>query len=263
MGKIMVLHTMIEEGEFFKELFARDEDVDIIPLTAGPMVSHTRVDYALAGADMVIKSREAERAGYKAIVMTCNGDPNLFPLRESVRIPVLGVTQVAMHFGSMLAHRFSILVPDRPGGGGGVRASGSKSDCAALYALAHKVASVRAVPFRVFLEEVGELSRQKPVPAEIIEPMVSESIKAITEDGATAITFGCGFFAMLENELRQRLKEAGFDTLIINPLPLAVEVARLMIKMKLSHSALAFPLATENLMRYDFNGLKKARTISR
>ena len=251
----MLLHTMVEEGEFFEELFADAKDVDVIPLTAGPIVSHHRVDYALAGPDMIMKAKEGEKAGYKAIVLTCNGDPNLYPLRESVRIPVLGVTQVSMHFCSMLAHRYSLLVPNRPGGGGGVRASGSKADCAALYSLEHKVASVRAIPFKILLEEVGELSRRKPIPEEVIGPTANEAIKAITEDNATAITFGCAFFAMMEDELRKRLKAEGFDVLLINPLPLAVEVARLLVKMNLSHSAQAFPLATENLMHYDFKAL--------
>ena len=140
-----------------------------------------------------------------------------------------------------------------------MRASGSKADCAALYSLEHKVASVRAIPFKMPLEEVGELCRHTPIPKEVIGPTVNETIKAITEDGATAITFGCAFFAMMEDELRKRLKEAGFDVLLINPLPLAIEVAKLLIKMNLSHSAQSFPLATENLMHYDFKAIGSLR----
>jgi allantoin racemase len=244
---------MIEEGDFFQELFAGQEDVDVVSLTEGPVVSHTRVDYALGGPDSIIKAKEGEKAGYKAIVLTCNGDPNLYPIREAVRIPVLGPSSVSFHFCSMLAHRFSVLVPNRPGGGGGVRSSGSKADCAALYGLTHKIASVRAVPFTVLLEEVGRLSRQKPIPDIIMEPMVNEIIKAINEDQATAITFGCAYFAMMEKEVKKRLAAQGLDVLLINPLPIAVDVARILVKNKLSHSALSFPLATENLMHYRFN----------
>jgi len=259
MDKIMLLHTMVEEAGFYEELFAGADDVDVVPLDAGPIVSHTRADYALAGPDMIMKAKEGEKAGYKAIVLTCNGDPNLYPLRESVRIPVLGPTQVSMHFCSMLAHRYTLLIPNRPGGGGGVRSSGSKADCAALYGLEHKVASVRAIPFEVPLEKVGELSRHKPIAEDVIGPTTAEAIKAITKDNATAIAFGCAFFAFMEDELRARLKAEGFDVLLINPLPLAVEVARLLIRMNLTHSAQAFPLATENLMHYDFKALGSLR----
>jgi len=68
-------------------------------------------------------------------------------------------------------------------------------------------------------------------------------IKAIDEDGAPAITFGCAYLAMIIKEVDVRLRAKGYDATLIQPFPLTVEVARLLIKMKLSHSAKAFPLA--------------------
>ena len=97
--------------------------------------------------------------------------------------------------------------------------------------------------FDVPLEETGELSRRRPIPEELTGPILNEAIKAIEEDDATAITFGCLFMGMLADELRSRPKERGFDVLIINPLPMTLEVAKLLVKNKLTHSALAFPLA--------------------
>lgn len=63
------------------------------------------------------------------------------------------------------------------------------------------------------------------------------------EDEAPAITFGCAYLAMIIKEVDVRLKAKGYAATLIQPFPLTVEVARLLIKMKLSHSAKAFPPA--------------------
>ena len=237
MGKIMVLNPMRDGTDFLRELLAGYEDVEVVSLDKGPRITRSGMDYALAGPDSVKKAREAERQGYEAIVLSCHGEPNLYPLRESVRIPVLGPTQVAMHLCSLLARQFSILIPME------LYTKRSKEDVAARSGFESKIASVRQVSFDVPLEDVGELSRRRPIPEELISPVVNEAIKAVEEDDATAITFGCGFMGMIADELQGRLKERGFDMPVINPLPMAVEVARLLIKNKLTHSALAFPLA--------------------
>ena len=250
MGKIMVLHTMRDEAEYAREMLAGEKDVEVVSLSQGPAVNRSAMDYALGGMDSVIKAREAEKTGYEAIIITCHGDPNLYPLRESVRIPVLGVMQVAMHMCSLLARRFTILVPRE------LFTKRSKEDAIARYGFESKIASVRQVSFDVPLEDVAGLSKLKPAPKEIIEPVLDEAIKAIEEDDATAITFGCLFLVMLADELQERLKERGFDVLIMNTLPVAVDLARLLIKNRLTHSALAFPLAEHYELRTE--EIKKA-----
>ena len=241
MDKILVLNPMRGGGEFFKDYFADSEDVDVISLDQGARIIATRVDVALAGFDSVIKAREAEKAGYKAIILTCHDDPNLFPLREAVSIPVLGVGQTTWHFCSMLASRFSIISPRE------VYEKHAKEDLAASYGFGEKLISVRLIPFEQPLGEVGQLSRQKPIPENLVQLTMNTCIKAIEEDGAPAITFGCAYLANIIKEVEVRLKAKGLGVTIINPMPLTIEVARLLIKMKLTHSAAAFPLADPSL----------------
>lgn len=236
MGKILIINPACEGAEFARGLLANEKDVDVVGIAKGPKRIQSAVSYALAGFEMVKKAREAEKAGYEAIIITCHGDPNLFNLREAVRIPVLGCTQTAIHFCSLLARRFSILNPSE------IYTKWSKEDALARYGFTHKLASIRRVEYQVPKEEVGKLSRLRPVPEGIIGPVVSEAIKAIEEDGATAITFGCGLMAGLADELQARLKEKGYDVLVVKPLFMALEMARLLIRNKLTHSAIAFPL---------------------
>jgi len=225
---------MIQGVEEKKDFFAGVQDVDVVGLSEGPDVIHNREDIALAGFDTIRKVKDAEKAGYQAIVMSCHGDPNLYSVREAVRIPVVGIMELAMHFCAVLAHRFSILVPN-------LAIKRWQEENAIKYGFESKLASVRLVPFKVPLEEVLELSRRKPIPNEVIEPVVEECIKAIEEDDAGAITFGCGCFRRLEGELRQQLRGKGFEVPVVNPLPLAVDVARILIKHKLTQSLRCYP----------------------
>jgi len=232
--KILVLHPMIANMEEKWDYFAGVEDVEIVGLSEGPDVIHNREDIALAGVDTIRKVREAEKAGCKAVVLTCHGDPNLYAIREAVRIPVVGIMEVAMHFCAMLAHRFSILVPN-------LAIKRWQEENVIKYGFESKVASIRQVPFKVPLEDVLALSRRKPIPNEVIEPFVEEAVKAIQEDDAGAITFGCGGVRRLYDELRKRLREKGFEVPVVNPLPFGLDIARVLIKHELTQSSRCYP----------------------
>jgi len=233
-GKILILHPMIQGVDEKKEFFAGVEDLEIVGLSEKVEVIHNREDEALVAAESISKARDAEKAGYQAIVLTCHGDTNLYSIREAVRIPVVGIMEVAMHFCATLSHRFSILVPN-------LAIKRWQEDNVIKYGFESKVASVRLVPWKISLEEVLQLARHKPIPEEAIEPPLSECIKAIEQDGATAITFGCGCFKNLVNELGKQLKDKGFEVPMINPLPLGVDIARVLVKHGLTHSLLSYP----------------------
>jgi len=68
MGKIMILHPMCEGVQFVRDLLAGNEDVEVVSLDRGPAIIRSEMDYALAGLDSVKKAREAEKAGYEAIL---------------------------------------------------------------------------------------------------------------------------------------------------------------------------------------------------
>lgn len=240
-SKIMVLSPMtsVKLAELPGELFAEARDVTVANLSQGPEIINSRMEQALAGPESIKAVQEAEATGYQAVVLACHGDPNLYQLVEAVNIPVLGPMQVAMHFCSILAARFSIVISP------GMYVRRSKEDLIIRYGFERHVASVREVPFKKPIEEVSELSKLRPMPGEIIEPLVEESVKAIEDDGATAITFGCGVFMMMGDELERQLRKRGFEVPVINPLPLAVDVARILIRQGLSYSRLAYTLAAK------------------
>ncbi len=233
-GKILVLHPMIQGVEEKVDYFAGIKDVDVVGLTEGPDVLHNREDVALVGPDSIRKAREAEKAGYLAIVMTCHGDPNLYSLREAVRIPVIGIQELSMHFCAMLAHRFSVLVPS-------LTIKRWQEENIVKYGMESRIASVRVVPFGVPLEKVLELSRQSPIPKEAFDPVLQECVQAVKEDDAGAISLGCGALRRMTDSLRAELKNRGIDIPVVNPLPFAVDVARVLIKHGLTQSLPCYP----------------------
>jgi allantoin racemase len=220
--------------QHLKTCFSGVEDVEVMSISQGPSAILSRADQTLSGADSIRLVKEVESAGCKAVVIGCLSDPNLSALRESVKIPVIGAMQVAMHICAMLAGRFSLICCQEP------YIKRSKEDLIAQYGFGARVASIRQVPAAT--HEIAELSMQKPTPKKLVEMTLHECSEAIEMDGATALVFGCGVFTLLIDDIRRELKEKGYDLPVINPFYLAVDTARFFTQQGLSHSQLAFPL---------------------
>ena len=62
-------------------------------------------------------------------------------------------------------------------------------DLAARYFFEEKLIFFRRIPF-------GQLSRQRPIPDDLVQLTLDTCIKVIEEDEVPAITFSCGFLAV-------------------------------------------------------------------
>lgn len=233
-ANILLLHPFTRGVEKYVQYFSEARDVKVVPVGVGCDVPTSRKGHSLSAPEVVRRVELAEAEGFKAVVLTCHGDPELAALRDAVRIPVLGPMQVGLHFASLLAHRFSVLTTD-------LWIKREQEGNVLKYDLASKVASVRLVPLRYSLPETGRLGMVRPIPEDLIGPLVDESVKAAQEDDASAVVFGCGSLLGTGDELQSRLRERGLELLVVNPLPLALELARVLIRQGMSHSKLAYP----------------------
>ncbi len=50
-----------------------------------------------------------ERDRYETFVIACFGDPGLAASQELANVPVIGITEAAMHLSCLLTHQFSIV----------------------------------------------------------------------------------------------------------------------------------------------------------
>lgn len=210
----------------FEPLARPDTEVSHVDIETGPASIESYFDEALAVPDTVAKIVDAERDGCDAVVIDCMGDPGMDAGREATSLLVLGPAQTAMHLAALLGHRFSIVtvldavVP-------------LLEDLAGKYGLAGKLRSVRSVDIPVL--ELGDHDR-------LVRALAEESVKAIEEDGAHAIVFGCTGMRGCADELRATLAERGYPGIpVIDPVVAAFKVAEALVDLGLAPSRRTYP----------------------
>ena len=199
--------------------------VDFAHIEAGPASIECDYEIMLSQPATVARMIEAEREDVDALVIDCMGDPGLFAGRECVSIPVLGPMQTAMSVAAMMGHKFSVVTVLR-------RIVPMIERQAAVYGMTSKLASARSVDIPV-LELEKDLAATK-------RALVAEARKAIVQDGADYIIFGCTGMLGCAEAVRQGLLAEGLDTPVIDPVPTAVNMAAAVVRSGLSHSKHAF-----------------------
>ena len=223
--------------------FRKDSDFDTIrnsdlnishsQIEIGPASIETEFDEAMCQPDTILKIIDAENEGCDAAVIDCMGDPGLKGARECVSIPVVGPCETAMHYASMLGHKFTVVTVLE-------RLIPQFENQSLLYGVPSKLASVKAVDIPV-LELENDLN-------ETVNQLKIKSVEAIKENNADVIIFGCtGLFGCAE-ALQNKLKEDGYNVPVIDPIPLAVNSAYVLAKLKLSQSKKCYPYPPEKGM---------------
>jgi allantoin racemase len=203
-----------------------DVELSAVSLDKGPASIESAYDSALAVPDTVAKIAQAEQDGVNAVISNCMDDPGVEAGREMVSIPVIGPAATSMHVAAMLGHKFSII-------------SNFETDVVAfenhatMAGLARQLASVRAVNIPVL--ELGDRART-------LDALVKQSLRAVREDGAHVVIFGCTGMTGLGEEVQERLREEGTaDVPIMDPALVALKVAEALADLGLSHSKRTYP----------------------
>jgi allantoin racemase len=225
-GKVLEAHA---RGELLPA--ARpDTELSVVSLDKGPVSTESAYEAALAAPDTVAKIVQAEKDGVDAVIADCMSDPGVEEAREKVSIPVIGPAEASMHIAAMLGHRFSVvpvlerLIP-------------AFHHHATKTGLTQQLASVRAVDIPVL--ELDDRPR-------LLKALVEKSVRAVTDDGAHVILFGCTGMAGLAKEVEEGLRENGItDVPVIDPAILALKVAEALADMGLSHSKRTYPAPPE------------------
>jgi allantoin racemase len=135
-----------------------------------------------------------------------------------------------MHIAAMLGHKFSVVtILDR--------LIPAVDHHATRTGLTGQLASVRPVNIPVL--ELDDHAR-------LLSALVDESVKAVREDGAHVIIFGCTGMAGLAKEVEEGLRKEGItDVPVIDPAILALKIAEALADMGLSHSKRTYPAPPE------------------
>lgn len=206
-------------------------------IATGPGSIESEFEAAMSVPGTLVEILRAEREGVDAVIIDCMGDPGLRAARELSGMLVAGPCQTVMHVASMLGHKFSVITVMR-------RLIPSFENTAALCGLSSKLASVRSVDIPV-LELEADL-------AATAKRLVEEGRRAVEEDGAEALIFGCTGLMGCAANLREGLLAEGIDVPVIDPIPTAISVAAGIVRAGLTQSRMTYPAPPEKqLLGYD------------
>ena len=194
----------------------RATELLVINPERGPVSIESAYDEAFAIPPTLELITAAERDGADAVVLACFSDPGLEAAREAVSIPVIGLEESTLHVAATLGHRFTILTSFR-------QRVPSKIEHVHLRGLGSRLASVRPLDMSV-LEMDAEPARTK-------ERMLAVAGAAVREDGAEVIVLGCAGLAGYASDL-----EADLGVTVLDPSPIALKMAELMVELKLRQS---------------------------
>jgi allantoin racemase len=221
----------IGDAAFAARLGNETTTVEAVQVARGPASIESEFEHAIAVPDTVRLIVEAERDGVDAVVVDCMADPGVRAARELVRIPVLGPAETTMHLACLLGHRFSIVTT-------GERSVPEFENQARLAGLGERIASVRFVDIPVL--ELGD------DPGALLAALVEQSGRAIEDDGAHVIVFGCTGMIGFADAVRDGLVERGYPGVpVLDPVPVTVRVAEALLAAGLAHSLRTWPPTPE------------------
>ncbi len=183
----------------------------------GPVSIETHTDEAYA-ALAVLETVVRHRGDFDAYVVTCFSDPGVWPAREVVQAPVVGIGEAAMLLASSLGRQFSLI--------------GTVSRDVAV--LAHLVERIglreRLASIRPIDREIAGL-KDADAHDEILEDLLATARTAITEDNAEVLCPACGSLAGFCSELQESV-----GVPVVDPVAAGVAWAQMQVRLGLSHS---------------------------
>jgi allantoin racemase len=205
------------------ELRSPGVDYEFVPVRNSCHNADSAYELLILDAYVAEAGLSSEDEGYDAVVMDTVSDSGLAALRSRLSIPVLGPGLVQQHVAAMLGRRFSILTMwDRwvPMYEKTMAEYGTRDFCA----------SIRSIGVRPDQEQL--LAGKEDV---VFAALEREGRAALEQDGAHVILIGSTTMHQSVEHLRRTL-----EVPVINPGPLAIKLAELMVTLGLSHSKRAY-----------------------
>lgn len=206
-----------EEAEKFA---SEGTEIDVECLEYGTASIESMYDEALDAPGIIKVAEKAQADGFDGVFIDCMGDPALDAVRERLDIPVVGPARATMIYAADLAHKFSVVTVLE-------NVIVLEENLALLLGVRDKLASVRSVEIPV----LGLEDKEK-----LVSALANESLKAIEEDGAHAIIFGCTGMLGVADSISNALKKKGYKVPVIDPVAVAIKYLETLISLGLMQS---------------------------
>ncbi|OQX56752.1 hypothetical protein B5M50_07005 [candidate division KSB1 bacterium 4484_219] len=232
---------MQEERKFMSKYFSEGTEFDIQVLDYGSLSIESEYDVAMATPDILKKIKEAEENGYDGVFVSAFDEIGVRAGRELVNIPVIGAFEATILTALGLADKLCII--------------SYYEEVIPQFEMRLRILSVsrdKFTPIRVIHMLVKEIIPQKE---KALERLFEESVKAIEEDKAQCIILGNTEMTIIAEELKEKLKSAGYNIPLVDPNFAAIQMLESYIRMGLKHSRATYaPLREKKLNWYGEGG---------
>lgn len=192
----------------------------------GPIHCQNDIEQAFASAGMAQAAILAEQEGMDAIVIESMGDTGLIQCREAVKIPVVGMSDSSLRVAQMLGRKFGVITA-------GSWHGYALERLMRTYNLTSQYVGFQSLDFQPFFIDASSENQ--------IEEKIISAITKLIEIDADTIILGGSYFLGKNKKLSDILNNKGYrNILIIDPLPMAIRFARMLVDSDLSHSKLIY-----------------------
>lgn len=165
-----------------------DTEIIAVNATRGPRVIATRAENALAAASVVELFAEHGK-DCDAVVVAVSFDTALDAVREAAEMPVVGMTEAALHAAALLSGRIGFVGPGR-------RVLGIYRETVERTGLTNRMAGFRAIEMK---------PQDYLAPEAIMEQTIALADSLIEHDGAESIVVAGAALAGMIDEMQARV----------------------------------------------------------
>jgi allantoin racemase len=194
---------------------------EVRSLPNGPASIESEFDDRMASPWVLNEVMKARTEDFDAIFVSCMGDVATNAARELTSIPVIAPLQTCLAVASTLGDMFGVVTVLR----NLVPIIHRK---AKEYGYDQSLAGIRSIDIPVL--ELEHNRRQ------VVEALVSESKKLVEADHADSVILGCTGLLGVAKEVQDHV-----DVPILDPVPISVRFAEMLVATGLSRSGKAFP----------------------
>ncbi len=198
----------------------QETEIAIRKVTRGTESIESRVDEAYAALPILEEVSKAEKEGFDACIIACAGDAGVAIAKEASTIPVIGPGEASLLISQLIGRRIVVVttLPER------------------IPSLREKVSSViPAGQFFIYAAHLPVVELQKNVERtiETVTRIIRESKERDSVD--TAI-LGCLSMIGMAEKVQEKVGIPVIDQAVA-----ALEMAQVLVKMKLSQAKGAYP----------------------
>ncbi|HLY91520.1 MAG TPA: aspartate/glutamate racemase family protein [Acetobacteraceae bacterium] len=151
-------------AEAARNVAAPDVVIETATARFGPQIIGSRVESAVAAAAVVERLSQAE--GYDAVIVGASVDPGLTAAREMLDVPVIGITEAALHAACLLGGKIGAIVMS-------ANSDTILREMADAYGLGTRLGAVRTLPITP-LELLADLDAATRAIAAAADAMVAD-----------------------------------------------------------------------------------------